>query len=120
MSRAPFRGLWSSSRGFGSGLAFAAACAALALTPAPAAAHNSIPAAGAQCDEAALGNEELVLVFSETAAFRHDSIDEGVAAACQVAGAEGIAVDHTENSANFADEPLHDYDAVVFLSTTGD
>ena len=39
---------------------------------------------------------------------------------CELAGAEGIAVDHTEDAANFTAEPLGEYDAVVFLSTTGD
>ena len=39
-----------------------------------------------QCDEADLGPEELVLVFSETAEFRHDSIEDGGAALCEVAG----------------------------------
>jgi cytochrome c len=92
----------------------------LALPAAPAGAQNTIPAAGEQCDEADLGAEELVLVFSETAGFRHDSIEPGVAAVCELAGGEGIAVDHTEDSADFTEEQLADYDTVVFLSTTGD
>jgi cytochrome c len=97
------------------------ALAALALVPAATAhAQNSVPAAGTACDETILGSEQLVLVFTKTGGFRHDSIDEGVAAVCELAGAEGIAVDHTEDAANFAAEPLSDYDAVVFLSTTGD
>jgi cytochrome c len=98
----------------------AGAMAAFALPAAPAAAQNAIPAAGEGCDEADLGAEELVLAFSETAGFRHDSIEPGVAAVCELAGGEGIAVDHTEDSANFTDQQLADYDAVVFLSTTGD
>jgi len=97
-----------------------AALVALAVPAAPAGAQNTIPAAGPECDEATLGAEELVLVFSKTAVFRHDSIDEGIAAVCELAGAEGIAVDATEDAANFTAEPLGEYDAVVFLSTTGD
>ena len=102
------------------GLLVPAALVALAVPAAPAGAQNTIPAAGTECDEATLGAEELVLVFSETAGFRHDSIDEGIAAVCELAGAEGIAVDATEDAANFTAEPLGEYDAVVFLSTTGD
>ena len=102
------------------GLLVPAALVALAVPAAPAGAQNTIPAAGTECDEATLGAEELVLVFSKTAGFRHDSIDEGIAAVCELAGAEGIAVDATEDAANFTAEPLGEYDAVVFLSTTGD
>ena len=102
------------------GLLIPAALVALAVPAAPAGAQNTIPAAGPECDEATLGAEELVLVFSKTAGFRHDSIDEGIAAVCELAGAEGIAVDATEDAANFTAEPLGEYDAVVFLSTTGD
>jgi cytochrome c len=79
-----------------------------------------VPAAGTACDEATLGPEEKVLLFTETTGFRHTSIDEGVAAVCEVAGAEGIAADHTEDSTLFTDDTLAQYDAVVFLSTTGD
>ena len=102
------------------GLLVPAVLVALALPATPAVAQNTIPAAGPECDEATLGAEELVLVFSKTAGFRHDSIETGVDAVCELAGAEGIAVDHTEDAASFADDPLLDYDAVVFLSTTGD
>ncbi len=79
-----------------------------------------VPAAGTACDEATLGPEEKVLLFTKTTGFRHTSIDEGVAAVCEVAGAEGIAADHTEDSTLFTDDTLAQYDAVVFLSTTGD
>ncbi len=75
---------------------------------------------GAACDAATLGPEERVLVFSETTGFRHDSIPAGRTAVCEVAGADGIAVDWTEDSSNFTAATLGQYDAVVFLSTTGD
>ena len=80
----------------------------------------SLPAVGAACDEATLGPDEKVLVFSETAAFRHDSIPAGRTAICELAGADGIAVDWTEDSTAFTTDTLAQYDAVVFLSTTGD
>src|ERR671919_1117901 len=63
---------------------------------------------------------ERVLVFSETAAFRHDSIPAGVTAVQELGAANGFAVDATEDSTAFTDANLAQYDAVVFLSTTGD
>ena len=70
---------------------------------APAAAQEpaALPAVAPACDEATLGPEEKVLVFSETTGFRHDSIPVGRAAICDVAGADGIAVDWTEDAAAF-------------------
>ncbi|WP_432030747.1 ThuA domain-containing protein [Streptomyces sp. 1222.5] len=61
-----------------------------------------------------------VLVFSKTAGFRHDSIPEGVEAVRQLGRANGFTVDATEDAAAFTGKNLKRYDAVVFLSTTGD
>jgi type 1 glutamine amidotransferase len=66
------------------------------------------------------GDSARVLVFSKTAGFRHDSIPEGVATVKQLGAAEGFTVDATENAGAFTDRNLRRYDAVVFLSTTGD
>ena len=63
---------------------------------------------------------ENVLVFSETAGFRHDSIDEGIAAIQALGTANDFEVDATEDSTQFNPTNLAQYDAVVFLSTTGD
>ena len=60
------------------------------------------------------------LVFSKTAAFRHDSIDEGIAAIRQLGAANNFTVTATEDAAVFSDAGLADYKVVVFLSTTGD
>ncbi|MEZ4659896.1 MAG: ThuA domain-containing protein [Caldilineaceae bacterium] len=61
-----------------------------------------------------------VLVFSKTVAFRHASIENGLAA-IQALGAENnFAVDHTEDAALFTDENLAQYQVVIFLNTTGD
>lgn len=61
-----------------------------------------------------------VMVFSKTAGFRHASIPDGIAA-IQSQGAENdFEVDATEDAAAFADANLAQYQAVVFLSTTGD
>ncbi|QQM39770.1 ThuA domain-containing protein [Streptomyces liliifuscus] len=63
---------------------------------------------------------ERVLVFSKTAGFRHDSIPEGVAAVKSLGAANGFRVDATEDAGAFSSRNLGRYDAVVFLSTTGD
>ena len=61
-----------------------------------------------------------VLVFSKTAGFRHSSIDEGHAAIEQLGADNNFQVDHTEDATAFRDGILSHYDAVVWLSTTGD
>jgi type 1 glutamine amidotransferase len=58
-----------------------------------------------------------VLVFSRTAAFRHDSIPAGIAA---IRGMAGLTVDATEDPAAFTPDNLRRYRVVVFLNTTGD
>jgi type 1 glutamine amidotransferase len=64
--------------------------------------------------------EPRVLVFSKTAAFRHSSIEPGIAALTARAAAEGVGLDATEDAAGFTGANLARYAAVVFLSTTGD
>ncbi|MGW9025613.1 ThuA domain-containing protein [Streptomyces sp. NPDC055722] len=61
-----------------------------------------------------------VLVFSKTAGFRHDSIPAGIAAVKQLGEANGFTVDATEDAGAFTGKNLRRYDAVVFMSTTGD
>jgi PKD repeat protein/plastocyanin len=61
-----------------------------------------------------------VLVYSKTAGFRHSSIDDGHAAIEQLGADNNFQVDHTEDSTAFRDGILGHYDAVVWLSTTGD
>ncbi|TLS44315.1 DUF1080 domain-containing protein [Streptomyces montanus] len=63
---------------------------------------------------------DRVLVFSKTAGFRHDSIPDGVSALKDLGAAHGLAVDATEDGGAFTSRNLARYDAVVFLSTTGD
>jgi glucose/arabinose dehydrogenase/type 1 glutamine amidotransferase/PKD repeat protein len=82
----------------------------------PASAQAQIAVSGA-CNKEKAGR---VLVFSETTGFRHDSIPAGRNAICQVAGDAGIAADWSEDSAVFTADTLARYDAVIFLSTTGD
>ncbi|UYQ65559.1 ThuA domain-containing protein [Streptomyces peucetius] len=61
-----------------------------------------------------------VLVFSKTSGFRHDSIPAGVAALKELGASGDITVDATEAAGQFTATNLARYDAVVFLSTTGD
>ncbi|MEU8381829.1 ThuA domain-containing protein, partial [Streptosporangium sp. NPDC048865] len=61
-----------------------------------------------------------VLVFSKTSGFRHDSIPEGIAAVQKLGQENNFAVDTTEDSAQFTDANLAQYQAVIFMSTTGD
>ncbi|MGI5149811.1 ThuA domain-containing protein [Plantactinospora sp. CA-294935] len=61
-----------------------------------------------------------VLVFSKTAGFRHSSIAPGIAAIRQLGTANGFTVTATEDAAAFSTGNLGQYQAVVFLNTTGD
>jgi len=61
-----------------------------------------------------------VLVFSKTAAFRHDSIPAGITAIRNLGSQNGFAVDATEDAGAFTTANLAQYQAVVWLSTTGD
>lgn len=61
-----------------------------------------------------------LLVFSKTTGFRHSSIPEGIAALARLGQAEGWEMTFTENAAVFTPEKLAAFDAVCFLSTTGD
>ncbi|MBM4111758.1 MAG: ThuA domain-containing protein [Phycisphaerae bacterium] len=60
-----------------------------------------------------------VLVFTKTAAFRHDSIPDGIRAVREI-GAGAFEIDATEDAAAFTDDNLTRYRAVVWLSTSGE
>lgn len=60
-----------------------------------------------------------VLVFSKTEGFRHSSIPNGIAAIQQLGVDNNFEVDATEDATVFTFENLVQYDAVIFLSTTG-
>jgi cytochrome c len=64
--------------------------------------------------------QSRVLVFSKTAAFRHSSIEVAKLALLKIGSENNIKVDTTESTAEFTEEGLKKYSAVVFLSTTGD
>jgi type 1 glutamine amidotransferase len=70
--------------------------------------------------QAKLKQRPRVLVFSKTAGFRHDSIPAGIAAIRSLGRANGFSVSATEDARAFTPRRLRRYDAVVFLSTSGD
>lgn len=61
-----------------------------------------------------------ILVFTKTATWRHPSIDDGVAALYKMSREENWTMTVTEDAYHFTQENLRRYDAIVFLSTTGD
>lgn len=61
-----------------------------------------------------------VLVFSKTAAFRHTSIPNGLAAIQQLGAENNYQVATTEDASLFNDAFLAQFRVVVFLMTTGD
>lgn len=68
----------------------------------------------------AVGESPSLLVFSRTAAYRHDSIPAGIQALTKLASDRGWALAATEDASKFSDPGLASYNVVVFLSTTGD
>jgi type 1 glutamine amidotransferase len=61
-----------------------------------------------------------VLVYTRTTDYRHDSIPEGVRALTELGAENGFGVDATERPEDFEGSRLRAYDAVVFLSTSGE
>lgn len=60
-----------------------------------------------------------VLVFSKTEGFRHSSIPDGKQAIEELGVEHGFSVQTTEDASAFTASNLEEYDAVVFLNTTG-
>jgi len=61
-----------------------------------------------------------VLVFSKTAGFRHDAIPAGIQLIRDLGSANSFTVTATEDSNQFNATNLAQFEAVVFLNTTGD
>ncbi|MBM7490233.1 type 1 glutamine amidotransferase [Micromonospora luteifusca] len=61
-----------------------------------------------------------VLVFSKTAGFRHDAIPVGIQTIRDLGAANNFTVTATEDASAFTTGNLAQYEAVVFLNTTGD
>lgn len=81
-----------------------------------------LPLAALACSSPAVEDDRAtsVLVFSRTVAYRHASIEPGIDALRQMAEEAGVELTATENPDVFSEDELARYDAVVFLSTTGD
>src|SRR5689334_12415610 len=80
--------------------------------------HNGMT--GSVTVQAAAPKLDKVLVFSKTAGFRHDSIPAGITMLNELGAANGFTVTATEDSAQFTEANLEQFDVVVFLSTTSD
>ncbi|HVD16309.1 MAG TPA: ThuA domain-containing protein [Actinomycetota bacterium] len=105
------------------GLALAAPLAACGETGGRAdpAATSTAPATTAPATTATTsGGSGRVLVFSKTTGFRHQSIPDGIGALRDIGAQLSLEVDATEDASRIADASLARYQAVVFLSTTGD
>ena len=63
---------------------------------------------------------ELVLAFTKTAGFRHQSIEKGVQTLRELGRENGFIVLQTESSEDFNEDNLKNYKLVVFLNTTMD
>jgi len=64
--------------------------------------------------------KKKILIFSKTAGFHHSSIKVGIAAIQKLGLENKFQVDTTIDATKFNYKNLKKYDAVVFLSTTGD
>ena len=79
--------------------------------------HRQVAAAGRWSRRA----PAHVLVFTETAAFRHtDAIDNGTPLLRAALEQAGVTSEHTENSSIFNDTDLARFDALVMFQTSGD
>ncbi|WP_308117299.1 ThuA domain-containing protein [Streptomyces fuscigenes] len=102
---------------------FALAAAAAALGAACLAAPGSAaaaPAPSAPGPARVAAAPYQVLVFSKTAGFRHDSIPTAVAEIKTLGQQHGFGVTATEDATAISGQNLARYQAVVFVSTTGD
>lgn len=61
-----------------------------------------------------------VLIYSRTVGFRHDSIPTAIESLRSHSGTIDVIFDQTEDQMQFTDENLQQYDALLFLSTTGE
>src|SRR6478752_1959581 len=98
----------------------AAAALALTLVALPVYGQQPSSAAAAGCSAGNAAPGTRVLVFSRTTGFRHASIPDGIAAIRTLGATRGFVVEATEDPSQFNDGNLRRFNAVVFMSTTGD
>lgn len=66
------------------------------------------------------GGQFRALLFTKTAGFHHESINEGVTAIRKLGERHFFSVNWQENASIFNDRALENFDVVIFLNTTGD
>ena len=67
-----------------------------------------------------IAQQQSVLIFSKTAGFRHENIPTGVDTLKGMLKSAGSGIKHTEDATYFNRDTLARFDAIIFLSTTGD
>lgn len=67
-----------------------------------------------------IAQKNSVLVFSKTAGYRHESIKEGQEFFSAIAKQQGFILKLSEDANDINEKDLKNYNAVVFLNTTGD
>lgn len=72
------------------------------------------------CSITAQAQQFKVLVYTKMNGFHHQSVNEGVTAMRAMAQRHQFAMDWHEDASVFTDERLQQYQAVIFLLTTGD
>jgi type 1 glutamine amidotransferase len=83
------------------------------------AAGDDAPGSGGSAADAAPGPFR-VLLFTRTAAYRHDAIPAAISALMALQTQGGFTADNTEDPTRFTAAGLAPYQVVVFLMTTGD
>ncbi|HEY4186707.1 MAG TPA: ThuA domain-containing protein [Polyangia bacterium] len=81
---------------------------------------SMVGSSGAGCGGASASDDFRVLLFSRTAAYRHDAIPAATAALMGLGCDNGYVADSTEDPTRFTMAGLAPYQVVVFLMTTGD
>ena len=68
----------------------------------------------------AQSRKKSILIFYKTALYKHASIPAGIAGLTKLARENRIHADTSSNAELFTEDNLKKYNAVVFLSTSGD
>jgi type 1 glutamine amidotransferase len=71
-------------------------------------------------DKGTFAKEKKVLIFSKTNGYRHESIPEGINAIKKMGLENHFSVTTTEDSLDINVKNLNQYQAIIFLNTTGD
>ncbi|PPR02627.1 hypothetical protein CVT24_002198 [Panaeolus cyanescens] len=72
------------------------------------------------CLTPVIDGKPRLLIYSATAGFRHDSIPTAITVLKERADTISVEFDATEDRSQFSLDKLSSYDAIVFLSTTGE